>query len=181
MPEWQKRTVAAEGEVLLLRGKLKEAEQRVQEAERRATAAERERDVLRVQARKSKPKPGQQQEVGGAEEGGGGAAAGGGGGAERRCEVPHGGEPGLEVPGREGEGGALSSGRHRTRGAWPEGGGAVLRVVVPGYKAALDIHDAVEKRYPADALVEAATNPAFKPPTPAAAQGSGSSIGVASP
>ena len=58
MPEWQKRPVAAEGEVLLLRGKLQEAEQRAQEVERRATAAERERDVLRAQARKPKPKPG---------------------------------------------------------------------------------------------------------------------------
>ena len=77
MPEWQKRAVAAEGEVLLLRGKLQEAEQRSQEAERRATAAERERDVLRAQARKPKPKPGQQQELGGAK--GGGVAAGGGG------------------------------------------------------------------------------------------------------
>ena len=46
-PEWQKWALAAEGEVLLLRGKLQEAEQRAQEAERRATAAERERDVLR--------------------------------------------------------------------------------------------------------------------------------------
>ena len=61
MPEWQKRAVATEGEVLLLRGKLQEAEQRAQEAERRATAAERERDVLRAQARKPKPKPAQQQ------------------------------------------------------------------------------------------------------------------------
>ena len=119
MPEWQKRVVAAEGEVLLLRGKLQEAEQRAQEAERRATAAERERDVLRAQARKPKPKPGQQQEVGRAE--GGGQRPGGGG--ERRGEVPHGGEPGLEVPGREGEGGALSSGRHRAPAAWPESGG----------------------------------------------------------
>ena len=40
MPEWHKRAVAAEGEVLHLRGKPHEAEQRVQEAERRATAAE---------------------------------------------------------------------------------------------------------------------------------------------
>ena len=76
MPEWQKRAVAAEGEVLLLRGKLREAEQRAQEAERRATAAERERDVLRAQARKPQPKPGQQQEVGRAE-GGGGSGRGG--------------------------------------------------------------------------------------------------------
>ena len=127
MPEWQKRAVAAEGEVLLLRGKLQEAEQRAQEAERRATVAERERDLLRAQARKPKPKPGQQQEVGGAE-GGGGGSGGGGGGGEQRCEVPYGGEPGLEGPGREGEGGALSSGRHRAPAAWPEGGGAVPRV-----------------------------------------------------
>ena len=56
MPEWQKRAVAAEGEVLLLQGKLQEAEQRAQEAERRATAAERGQDLLRVQARKPKPK-----------------------------------------------------------------------------------------------------------------------------
>ena len=60
MPEWQKRAVAAEGEVLLLRGKLQEAEQRAQEAERRATAAEQERDHLRAQARKPKPKAGAQ-------------------------------------------------------------------------------------------------------------------------
>ena len=94
MPEWQKRAVPAEGEVLLLRGKLQEAgqrvqeaEQRAQEAEQRATATERERDVLRAQARKPKPKPGQQQEVGRAE--GGAEMAGGGGGGERRGEVPH--------------------------------------------------------------------------------------------
>ena len=60
-------------------------------------------------------------------------------------------------------------------------GGLSFEAVVPGYKAALDSHDTVEKRYPGDALVEAATNPAFKPPTPAEAQGSGSSIGTASP
>ena len=71
LPEWQKGAVAAEGEVLLLRGKLQEAEQRAHEAEWRVTAAERERDVLRAQARKPKPKPGQQQEVGRAERGGG--------------------------------------------------------------------------------------------------------------
>ena len=63
--------MAAEGEVLLLRGKLQEAKQRAQEAERRATAAEQERDLLLAHARKPKPKPGQQQEVGGAEGGGG--------------------------------------------------------------------------------------------------------------
>ena len=48
MPEWQKRAVAVEGGVLLLRGKLQEAEQRAQEAERRATAAERDWDLLRA-------------------------------------------------------------------------------------------------------------------------------------
>ena len=60
-------------------------------------------------------------------------------------------------------------------------GGLSFDSVVPAYKAALDSLDAVEKRYPGDALVEAATNPAFKPPTPAEAQGSGSYIGTASP
>ena len=60
-------------------------------------------------------------------------------------------------------------------------GGLSFESVVPGYKTALDNHDAVEKRYPGDALVQAATNPAFKPPTPPEAQGFGSSIGTASP
>ena len=60
MPEWQKRAVAADGEVLFLRGKFQEAEQRAQGAERRATGAERERDRLRAQARKPKPKAGAQ-------------------------------------------------------------------------------------------------------------------------
>ena len=58
MPEWQKRAVAAEGEVLLLRGKVQEAEQRAEEAERRATAAERDRDHLQAEARIPKPKAG---------------------------------------------------------------------------------------------------------------------------
>ena len=61
-----------------------------------------------------------------------------------------------------------------------QGGGLSFDSVVPGYKAALHSHDAVEKRYPGDALLEAATNPAFKPPMPAEAQGSRSSIGTAS-
>ena len=69
MPEWQKRAVAVEGEVLLLRGKLQEAEQR-------ATAAERDRDLLRVQARKPKPKGGAQgQQHEEQTEGGGGTGA----------------------------------------------------------------------------------------------------------
>ena len=38
--------------------------------------------------------------------------------------------------------------------------------MVPGYQAALDSHDAIERRYPGDALVEAATNPAFEHPPP---------------
>ena len=40
MPELEKRAVAAEGEVLHLRGKLQEAKKRAQEVERRARAAE---------------------------------------------------------------------------------------------------------------------------------------------
>ena len=39
--------------------------------------------------------------------------------------------------------------------------------VVPGFQAALGSHDDVERWYPGDALVEAATNPAFKLPPPA--------------
>ena len=75
----------------------------------------------------------QTQAQAGAEAGGGGSGRGGGGQrrggeGERRCEVPYGGEPGLESPGREGEGGALSSGRHHAPAAWPKGGGAVLQV-----------------------------------------------------
>ena len=50
-------------------------------------------------------------------------------------------------------------------------GGLSFESVVPGYKTALDSHDAVERRYPGDALVEAATNPAFDPPP--APRGSG--------
>ena len=60
MPEWRKQAVAAEVEVLLLRGKLGDAERGAQEAERGATAAEQERDHLRAQARKPKPKAGAQ-------------------------------------------------------------------------------------------------------------------------
>ena len=103
MPEWQKRVVAAEREIPLLRGNLQEVEQRAQEAERRATAAEWERDHPRAQARKPKPKAGaqgQQQE----EQTEGGERGGVGG------RVPYGGEPGQESPGREGEGGVLSTG-----------------------------------------------------------------------
>ena len=42
--------------------------------------------------------------------------------------------------------------------------GPTFESVVAGYQAALDSHEAVERRYPGDALVEAATNPAFEPP-----------------
>ena len=44
--------------------------------------------------------------------------------------------------------------------------GPTFESVVPGYQGAMDRHDAVEKRYLGDALVEAATNPAFEPPPP---------------
>ena len=58
MPEWQKRAVAAEGEVRLLRGKLQEEEQRAHGAERMAKAAELEHDNLpaQVHAQARKPK-----------------------------------------------------------------------------------------------------------------------------
>ena len=42
--------------------------------------------------------------------------------------------------------------------------GPTFDSVVPGYQTALDSHEAVERRYPGDALVEVATNPAFEPP-----------------
>ena len=44
--------------------------------------------------------------------------------------------------------------------------GRTFESVVPGYQGAMDSHDAVQKRYPGDALMEAATNPAFEPPAP---------------
>ena len=44
------------------------------------------------------------------------------------------------------------------------GGGLSFDSVAPWYKAALDSHDAVEKRYPGDAMVEAATNPCLQAP-----------------
>ena len=97
-----------EGEVLLLRGKLREEEHTAQEAERRATAAERDRDHLQAHAREPMPKAGaqgQQQEE--QTESGGDRCEGG-----RWYEVPFGGKPGLEGPSKEGEGGPLSSGRH---------------------------------------------------------------------
>ena len=63
--------------------------------------------------------------------------------------------------------------------------GPTFESVVPGFQAALDSHDDVERRYPWDALMEAANNPAFElpaqPPWPPAAHGSGTSIGTASP
>ena len=42
--------------------------------------------------------------------------------------------------------------------------GPTFDSVVQGFQAALDSHDDVERRYPGDALLEAATNPAFEPP-----------------
>ena len=59
--------------------------------------------------------------------------------------------------------------------------GPTFESVVPGYQAALDSHEALERRYLGDALVEAATNPAFEPPRPPAAHGSGTSVGTATP
>ena len=64
--------------------------------------------------------------------------------------------------------------------------GPTLESVVPGFQAALDNHDDVERRYLRDAVVEAATNPAFQPPPPPppqppAAHGSGTSTGSAPP
>ena len=178
MPESQKRAVAAEGEVLLLRGKLQEAEQRAQEAERRATAVERERDVLRAQARKPKPKPGQQQEVGRAEGGGGATAWGGVSDGVKYLMAGSQAWKSLAEKVR-GELSAVAATARPLLGQ-KEGGGLSFELVVPGYKTALHSHEAVEKRYPGDALVEAATSPALLPPAPAEAQGSGSSIGTAS-
>ena len=123
MREWQKRAVAVEGDVLLLQGKLQEAEQR-------ATAG-------------PGPPPGagpQTQAEGGRAgaaarraDGRGGGGRGGGGG---RYDVPYGGEPGLESLDREGEGGALSSGRHRAPAAFLEGR-ADLRVGGAGVSSCL--------------------------------------------
>ena len=42
--------------------------------------------------------------------------------------------------------------------------GPTFESLVPGYQAAMDSHDAVERRW--DALVEAATDPAFEPHPP---------------
>ena len=56
--------------------------------------------------------------------------------------------------------------------------GPTFEWVVPGYQVALDSHDAVERRYAGDALVEAATNRAFEPP---AAYGCGTFTGTATP
>ena len=44
--------------------------------------------------------------------------------------------------------------------------GPTFESVVPRFQAALDSHDAVKRRYPGDALVEAATNLGFQPPPP---------------
>ena len=134
--------------------------------------------MLRAQARKPKPKPGQQQEVGGAE-GGGGAAAGGG--VSDGVKYLMAGSQAWKSQAQKVKGELLAVAATTCLLLGQKEGGLSFESVVPGYKAALDSHDAVEKRYPGDALVEAATNPAFKPPTPAEAQGSGSSIGTASP
>ena len=41
--------------------------------------------------------------------------------------------------------------------------GPTFELVVSGYQGAMDSHDAVERRYLGDALVENATTPAFEP------------------
>ena len=121
MPEWQKRAVAAEGEVLLLQGSTR----RRSSGRGRRSGGQRQRSGSGTCCgrRPANPSPsrGSSRRWG---------KRGGGGRAERRGEVPHGGEPGLVVPGREGEGGALSGALHRAPAAWPEGGGGggVLRV-----------------------------------------------------
>ena len=161
MPEWQKRAGALEGEVLLLRGKLQQAEQRAAEAERRATAAERERDHLGAQARKPNPKAraqGQQQEEATAR-GGGGRAWGGGVGTKY---LMAGSQP------RKSEAemvkGELSAVASTARLLLHQREGRTFESVVPGHQATLDNHEVVERRYPGDALVQAAINLAFEPP-----------------
>ena len=59
--------------------------------------------------------------------------------------------------------------------------GPTFKSVVLGYQAALDNHEVVQRRYPGDALVEAATNPVFEPPQPPAAHGSGTPTGSVTP
>ena len=120
--------------------------------------------MLRAQACKPKPKPGQQHEVGRAEGGGGN---GRGGGGERRGEVPHGGEVGLEVPGREGEGGALSSARlwpicvstggreDTTQSARPSCGRSALAGAGEKQRGSLDASAAARLRQPRRVAVRA--------------------------
>ena len=172
MPEWQKRAVAAEGEVLRLRGTLPEAEQRAQEAERRATAkerrataAERVRDHLRSQARKTKPKAGaqgQQQEEQ-TEEGGFGAGVAAG------TKYLMATNQAWKAQAEKVKGEVLPVAA-TARLLIHHKDGPTFESVVPGYQGAMDSHDAVEKRYPGDALVKAATNLAFEPlyPSPPA-------------
>ena len=59
--------------------------------------------------------------------------------------------------------------------------GPTFESVLPGYQAALDSHEAVKRQFPGIALVQAATNAAFRPPHPPAAHGSGSSTCTATP
>ena len=165
MPEWQKQAVAAEGEVLLLRGKL-------QERSGSGTCCGR---------RPANPSPSRGSSRRWGERGGGGGAAAGGRVSDGVKYLMAGSQASKSQAEKvKGELSAVAATARLLLGQKEGGGGLSFESVVPGYKAALDSHDAVEKRYPGDALVEAATNPAFKPPTPAEAQGSGSSIGTAS-
>ena len=62
-----------------------------------------------------------------------------------------------------------------------EKNGPTFESVVLVYQAALDSHEALERRYPGDALGEAATNPAFEPPQPPKDHRSGTPTGTATP
>ena len=184
-----KRAVAAEGEVLQLRGKVQEAEQRAQEvewrataAQQRATAAERDRDHLRAQARKPKPKPVTQghQQVERTE----GEGTGAGVGAGTRYSMAWSRAWKAKATKAKGE---LSAVAATARLLLSQRDGPTFESVVLGFQGALDSHDDVERRYPGDAPVEAATNPAFEPPPPPqppqppATHGFGTSTGTASP
>ena len=155
MPEWQKRAVAVEGEVLLPRGKLQEAEQR-------ATAAERERDLLQAQARKPKPKAGAQGQQQEEQTEGGVTGAGVGAGTKYLMA----GSQAWKAQAQKVKG-ELSAVAATACLLLHQKDGPTFELVVPGYQASLDSHDAVERRYPGDALVEAATNPGLRaPPAP---------------
>ena len=175
MPEWQKRAETAEAEVLLLQGKLQEAEQRAQEAERRATAAERrataaerDRDLLRAQARKSKLKVGAQGRQQEEQTEGGGTGAGVGAGTKYLMAGSQAWKAQAEkVKGK------LSAVAATARLLLQQKDRPTFESVVPGYQGAMDSHDIVERWYPGDALVEGATSQPSSPPSPPQPMGLG--------